>query len=65
MTFGPPLVTDHLQSTITVLSLVNPFMCTAIFVHIEAGKSPREQLGSATKGALAVLVILRSPRWWG
>ena len=58
MTFGPPLVTDHLQSIITVLSLVNPFMCAAIFVQIEAGKSPREQLGSATKAALAVLVIL-------
>ena len=24
--FGPPLVTDHLQAIITVLSLVNPFM---------------------------------------
>jgi small neutral amino acid transporter SnatA (MarC family) len=51
-------VTDHLQAIITVLSLVNPFMCAAIFVQIEAGKSPGAQLGSATKVALAVLVIL-------
>jgi multiple antibiotic resistance protein len=56
--FGQPLVTDHLQAIITVLSLVNPFMCAAIFVQIEAGKSPGSQLGSATKVALAVLVIL-------
>lgn len=51
-------MTDHLQAIITVLSLVNPFMCAAIFVQIEAGKSPREQLGGATKAPLAVLVIL-------
>jgi multiple antibiotic resistance protein len=56
--FGQSIVTDHLQAIITVLSLVNPFMCAAIFVQIEAGKSPRSQLGSATKVALAVLVIL-------
>jgi Kef-type K+ transport system membrane component KefB len=51
-------VTDHLQAIITVLSLVNPFMCAAIFVQIEAGKSPGAQLGSATRVALAVFVIL-------
>jgi multiple antibiotic resistance protein len=51
-------VTDHPQAIITVLSLVNPFMCAAIFVQIEAGKSPGAQLGSATKVALAVFVIL-------
>ena len=51
-------MSDHLQAIITVLSLVNPFMCAAIFVQIEAGKSPKAQLGSATKAALAVFVIL-------
>ena len=51
-------MTEHLQAIITVLSLVNPFMCAAIFVQIEAGKSPGAQVGSATKVALAVLVIL-------
>ena len=51
-------MTDHLQAIITVLSLVNPFMCAAIIVQIEAGKSPGAQLCSATKVALAVLVIL-------
>ena len=33
-------------------------MCAAIFVQIEVGKSTRTQLGSATKVALAVFVIL-------
>ena len=51
-------MTDHLQAIITVLSLVNPFMCAAIFVQIEAEKSPGAQLGSATKEAVAVFVIL-------
>jgi multiple antibiotic resistance protein len=51
-------VTDHLQAIITVLSLVNPFMCAAIFAQIEAGKSQGTQLGSATKVALTVFVIL-------
>ena len=56
--FEPAPVTDHLQAIIAVLSLVNPFMCAAIFVQIEAGKSPGAQLASATKVASAVFVIL-------
>jgi multiple antibiotic resistance protein len=51
-------LTGHLQAIITVLSLVNPFMCAAIFAQIQAGKSQGTQLGSATKVALAVFVIL-------
>jgi multiple antibiotic resistance protein len=51
-------VTGHLQAIITVLSLVNPFMCAAMFTQIEAGKPPGAQIGSATKVALAVFVIL-------
>jgi hypothetical protein len=37
-------VTDPLQVIITVLSLVNPFMCAAMFMQIEAGKSPGAEL---------------------
>jgi multiple antibiotic resistance protein len=51
-------MTDHLQAIITVLSLVNPFMCAAIFAQIEAGRSPEAQMGSATRVALVVFVIL-------
>jgi multiple antibiotic resistance protein len=51
-------VTDHLQAIITVLSLVNPFMCAAIFAQIGAGGPPGVQMGSAVKKALAGFVIL-------
>jgi multiple antibiotic resistance protein len=51
-------VTDHLQAIVTVLSLVNPFMCAAIFAQIEAGRSPGVKMRSAAKVALAVFVIL-------
>ena len=52
-----PTVTADLQAIITVLSLVNPFMCGAIFVQIEAGKAPGAQLTVATKVALAVFGV--------
>jgi hypothetical protein len=45
-------VTEHLQSDITLLSLVNPFMCAAIFAQIEAGLSSGTQMRSAAKVAL-------------
>jgi multiple antibiotic resistance protein len=48
----------HLQAIVTVLSLVNPLMCGAIFVRIEGTRSRSAQLADATKAALAVLVIL-------
>jgi multiple antibiotic resistance protein len=51
-------MTHHLQAIVTVLSLVNPFMCGAIFTQIEAGRPFGTQMGSAAKVALAVFVIL-------
>jgi hypothetical protein len=58
LSFEPPIVTEHLQAIITVLSLLNPFMCAAMFMQIEAGRPPGAQMGPATKVALAVFVIL-------
>jgi multiple antibiotic resistance protein len=49
---------DHLQAIITVLSLVNPAICAALFVQIETGRSHTAQLADATKAGLAILVIL-------
>ena len=49
---------DHLQAIITVLTLINPLMCAAIFAGIESGRPRGPQLADATKAALAVLVIL-------
>ena len=52
------LVQQHLQAVVTVLSLVNPLMCGALFAQIEGGQSRNTQLADAAKAVLAVLVIL-------
>ena len=49
---------QQLQAIATVLSLVNPLICGAMFAQIEAGKDRGARLADATKAALAVLVIL-------
>ena len=49
---------QHLQAIVTVLSLVNPLICGAMFAQIEAGQTSATRLADATKAALAVLVIL-------
>jgi multiple antibiotic resistance protein len=49
---------QHLQAIATVLSLVNPVICGAMFARIEAGQARAALLAEATKAALAVLVIL-------
>jgi multiple antibiotic resistance protein len=49
---------QHLQAIVTVLSLVNPLICGAMFAQIEAGQTSATRLADATNAALAVLVIL-------
>jgi multiple antibiotic resistance protein len=49
---------QQLQAIATVLSLVNPMICGAMFARIEAGQARAARLADATKAALAVLVIL-------
>ena len=49
---------EHLQALVTVLSLVNPMVCGAMFARIEASHSRAEQLADATKVALAMVAIL-------
>jgi small neutral amino acid transporter SnatA (MarC family) len=49
---------QHLQAIVTVLSLVNPLICGAMFAQIEAGQTRATRLADATKAALAVLAIL-------
>ena len=48
---------QYLQAIVTILSLVNPLICGAMFAQIEAGHA-RHTISRATKAALAVLVIL-------
>ena len=49
---------QQLQAIVTILSLVNPMICGAMFARIEAGQDRAARLADATKAALAVLVIL-------
>ena len=49
---------EHLQAIVTVLSLVNPVVCGAMFARIEASRSRAEQLADATKAALSIVGIL-------
>jgi multiple antibiotic resistance protein len=49
---------QQLQAIATVLSLVNPLICGAMFARIEAGQARAALVADATKAALGVLVIL-------
>lgn len=50
-------MTQHIQAIVTVLSLVNPLICAAIFNQVARGKST-DKIAAATKAMLAVAVIL-------
>jgi len=49
---------QELQAIVTVLSLVNPLVCGAMFARIEGDRSTLERRGDAMKVALAVVIIL-------
>jgi MarC family integral membrane protein len=49
---------EQLQAIVTVLSLVNPAICGAMFAQIEQNRSRSQQVANATKAVLATTVIL-------
>jgi small neutral amino acid transporter SnatA (MarC family) len=49
---------EQLQAIVTVLSLVNPAICGAMFAQIEENRSRGQQVADATKAVLATTVIL-------
>jgi multiple antibiotic resistance protein len=49
---------EQLQAIVTVLSLVNPVICGAMFARIEAQRSAAERRADAMKVALAIVAIL-------
>jgi multiple antibiotic resistance protein len=51
-------MSEQLQAIATVLSLVNPAICAAIFSKIETGRSAGTRAADALKAMIAVLVIL-------
>jgi multiple antibiotic resistance protein len=52
------VVQDQLQAIVTVLALINPVMCGAIFTQLEGARPRHALLVDATMAALAVLLIL-------
>ena len=56
---------ETLQAIATILSLVNPAICLAMFLQIEQGRSNSEHLADATKAMLVVLVILLTAAFLG
>ena len=55
---GSHRMQQQLQAIVTVLSLVNPLVCGAMFARIEAERSSHERRTDAIKVALAVVIIL-------
>ena len=51
-------MSEQLQAIATVLSLVNPAICAAIFSKIETGRSSGARTADALKAMIAVIVIL-------
>ena len=49
---------EQLQAIITVLSLINPAICAAMFARAVAGRSLGEKMTDAAKAGAAVFVIL-------
>jgi multiple antibiotic resistance protein len=49
---------EQLQAIVTVLSLVNPAICGAMFAQLEENRSRGQQVADATKAMLATTVIL-------
>jgi multiple antibiotic resistance protein len=51
-------MTEQLQAIATVLSLINPAICGAIFSKLESGRSSNAKIADAIKAGIAILVIL-------
>ena len=49
---------EHLQAIVTVLSLVNPVVCGAMFARIEVDHPREKQMADAASVSLTVLAIL-------
>jgi multiple antibiotic resistance protein len=51
-------MTEYIQSTVTLLAVINPLICGVILLKIEGGLPKKDTIFAATKAALAVLIIL-------
>jgi multiple antibiotic resistance protein len=51
-------MSQYVQATITIMSLINPVICAAIFLELEGNHLARSGLKDASKAALAIFVVL-------
>ncbi len=51
-------MSQQLQAIATVLSLVNPAICAAIFSKLQKGRSSNAKIADAIKAGIAILVVL-------
>ena len=49
---------EQLQAIITVLSLINPAICAAMFARAVAGQSLGKKMTDSARAAAAILIIL-------
>jgi multiple antibiotic resistance protein len=49
---------EQLQAIVTVLSLINPAICAAMFARAVAGRSSGEKMADASRASAAILIIL-------
>lgn len=48
----------QIQAVVTLLALINPFVCASIFMRLESGQSRGTQVKTAGQAAIAVWLIL-------
>lgn len=58
ITKGIVTVSDFIQATITLLSLVNPIICATMFASIAAPLDRKERLLAASKAAATIFIVL-------
>lgn len=56
---------NYIQGIVTVLGLVNPFICVALFLQLAGGESRSEQTSTAVKAIAAVFLILALSAFFG
>ncbi len=49
---------EHLQSVVTLLSLVNPMVCAMMFAKLTVGRTRSQRISDATRALLIVGVVL-------
>jgi multiple antibiotic resistance protein len=51
-------VSQYIQATITIMSLISPVICAAIFLELDGAQPPRSGLKDASKATLAIFIVL-------